>query len=190
MKLTQKVRGEILENYCKEKYHAKVDACREAFCEEITEVVEKHFSDFDFEKAKEFDKYIDYHSRVNIAFYDERWRAEQLAKELFFYDLKDINWGDVDVNFEYPGQRRLDVSETGKAGTEIVKRFFIDITKMLEKFVEEKNVISAVLSSCNTDKQLTETLPEIMQYYPKGTGTDRQLISVQTLNKAKALLGA
>ena len=84
----------------------------------------------------------------------------------------------------------MDVSETGKAGTEIVKRFFIDITKMLEKFVEEKNVISAVLSSCNTDKQLTETLPEIMQYYPKGTGTDRQLISVQTLNKAKALLGA
>ena len=190
MKLTQKVRGEILENYCTEKYHAKIEARLDTFFEEITEVVERHFSDFDFEKAKEFNEYIDYHSRIDIAFYSERQRTSELAEELFFYDLKSLSWGKVDVNFEYPGRRVLDASEIGKAATEIVKRFFTDITKMLEKFVEEKNVISAVLSSCNTDKQLTETLPEIMQFYPKGTGTNKQLISVQTLNKAKALLGA
>lgn len=190
MKLTQKVRGKILENYCKEKYHAKIDARLNTFCEEITEVVKKHFSDFDFEKAKEFNEYIDYHSRINVAFYNEGRQVRERAGELFFYDLHSIDWGDVDVNFEYPGRRILDASEIGKAATEIVKRFFTDITKMLEKFVEEKNVISAVLSSCNTDKQLTETLPEIMQFYPKGTGANTQLISVQTLNKAKALLGA
>lgn len=190
MKLTQKVRGEILENYCKEKYHAKINARRDTFCEEMTEVVKKHFSGFDFEKAKEFNEYIDYYCCINIAFYGERQRTTGLSKELFFYDLKSLNWGEVDVNFEYPGRRVLDASEIGKAATEIVKHFFTDITKMLEKFVEEKNVISAVLSSCNTDKQLTETLPEIMQFYPKGTGANTQLISVQTLNKAKALLGA
>ena len=61
MKLTQKVRGEILENYCTEKYHAKIEARLDTFFEEITEVVERHFSDFDFEKAKEFNEYIDYH---------------------------------------------------------------------------------------------------------------------------------
>lgn len=190
MKLTQKVRGEILENYCKEKYHAKINARRDTFCEEITEVVKKHFSDFDFEKAKEFNEYIDYHSHINIAFYNEGRQVRERAEELFFYDLKSLNWGDVDVNFEYPGRRILDASEMGKAATDIVKFFYADITKMLEKFVEEKNVISAVLFSCNTNKQLTETLPEIMSFYPKGTGADRQFISVQTLNKAKALLEA
>ena len=190
MKLTKKVRDEILRNYCEIKYHTKIKAYRKAFCEEITKVVKKHFSGFDFEKAKEFNEYIDYHSRVSITFYDERRRTKELEEELFFYDLKSINWGDIDTSFKYPGQRILDISEIGKPATEIVKHFFTDITKMLEKFVEEKNVISAVLSSCNTDKQLAETLPEIMQFFPKDTGADRQLISIQTLNKAKALLGA
>ena len=187
MKLTQTIRDKILESYCEKKYHAAIAALNTEFENAVTEEIKKVFKDFDFEKAKEFEKYIDFYEYVYIgSFYGERQKLEDLYASLFF--KKNLSWNCIHIKTEYPGKKYLYFDEINKETKSIVKASLENITNVLEKFVEEKETINAVLLSCSTDKQLSETLPEIMTYFPKNVNTATQLVSVETLNKAKALL--
>lgn len=186
MKLTQRIRDKILEAYCTEKYHTEINTLNTEFENVITDMVKKLFSNFDFEKAKEFEKYIDFYEYVYInSFYDERKKLEILYSSLFF---KKRIWSCIAIQTKYPGARPLDIDTVNEETRTLVKLSLENITNVLEKFVEEKETISAVLLSCSTDKQLSQTLPEILPYVPKSINTQTQLISLETLNKAKTLL--
>jgi len=190
MKLTQKIRYEILKNYCKAKYHAELKKRAETFTKEAEDAVKKLFSDFDFEGAEKFKKYIEYRSYVCVsAFYNEVRLMSELAEKVYFAKYPFCNHKAVSIDFLYPGDT-VYLDTTGKENKALVKKFFDESISFLERFAEEVETINAVLLSCNTDKQLTETLAEIMQYYPKNAGTSAQLISMETLNKAKSLLQA
>jgi len=104
----------------------------------------------------------------------------------FFKNAKSLHC--IHIQTKYPAKNRLYFDDINKETKALVKSSLENITNVLEKFIEEKETIKAVLLSCITDKQLSETLPEIMPYFPKNTNTATQLVSLETLNKAKALL--
>lgn len=187
MKLTQGIRDKIIEAYCTKKYHAVINTLNMEFENAVTEAVKKLFSKFDFEKAKEFEKYIDFYEDVYInSFYGERKKLEDLYSSLFFKNANSLHC--IHIQTKYPAKNRLYFDDINKETKALVKSSLENITNVLEKFSEEKETIKAVLLSCITDKQLSETLPEIMPYFPKNTNTATQLVSLETLNKAKALL--
>ena len=185
MKITQEIRDKILEAYCTEKYHTAINTLNTEFENAVTDMVKKLFSNFDFEKAKEFEKYIDFYECVHINyFYSERQKLEELYSALFF---EKRTWFCA-IQTKYPGKHPLYFDSINEETRTLVKLSLENITNVLEKFVEEKETINAVLLSCSTDKQLSQTLPEILPYVPKSINTQTQLISLETLNKAKALL--
>lgn len=187
MKLTQRIRDKILEAYCTGKYHTAINTLNTEFENAVTDMVKKLFSNFDFEKAKEFEKYIDFYEYVCINyFYGQRQKLEDLYSALFFE--KAPSWNYVEIKTKYPGKNALYFDTVNEETRTLVKLSLENITNVLEKFVEEKETINAVLLSCSTDKQLSQTLPEILPYVPKNINTQTQLISLETLNKAKALL--
>lgn len=67
----------------------------------------------------------------------------------------------------------------------IKKRKILD-----EEICESKRVISDVLNSCNTDKQLLDTIPEIKPFVLDiiNTSGEVSIVALETINKAKALL--
>ena len=188
MKLTQAIKNEILENYCKARYHNTLQQQSDSFLQEVENIVKEHFSDFDFEGAKKFKGYISYQENVYLSeFYSERRKVQSLAEKLFFDKIAFSKYHRANINFSYPGDV-LYIDTVNKKGKDLVKKFLTEIIALLEKFVKETEIINSVLLSCNSDKQLTETLPEIMPYYPKNISTETRLISLETLNKAKCLL--
>ncbi|MGF7110495.1 Nmad5 family putative nucleotide modification protein [Treponema pedis] len=187
MKLTQGIRDKIIESYCKEKYHTAISTLNKEFKKAVTDAVKKLFADFDFEKAKEFEQYIAFYEEVYInSFYGERQKLEELYSSLFFKNAD--SWYCIRINTKYPSKHPLYFDDVNKETKALVKSHIENITNVLEKFIEEKETINAVLLSCSTDKQLSDTLPEIMPYFPKETQTTVQLVSLETLNRAKTLL--
>jgi hypothetical protein len=52
-----------------------------------------------------------------------------------------------------------------------------------------KETVRAVVYSCNTDKQLLETAPELGRFLPEAGGASTALVDMATINKLRNMLG-
>lgn len=67
----------------------------------------------------------------------------------------------------------------------------MDAVEAAEKERDEiESLVRSVVNSCDTNKQLIETAPELARFLPDGSATVTAMVDMATVNRLRAMLGS
>jgi hypothetical protein len=185
MKLTKQVKQRIAENAAKELFAPSLLEYWKIVEGQFTDLVKHVFKDFDWEHAKPYRQYINWHNTIRLHNLPEEWN-------IHYHDFRGVcglpSILHIDLPFEYPSRYNHDeyLDSAYKKRTEDILRPY-----MVRYFTAKKRYedICQVLLGVNTCKQLQDTVPELMKYLPKTEGgVVTALVPIEQINRVRSLL--
>ena len=189
MKLSNELRDSIAKKIIVEKYSDKIKQAKKQYLETVeNEAREENKNSLCFyEKSGEMKKYIRCGEYIRLK-NKEGNAVYNLGKD---YDdveriiEKNIRSDCVDISFKIPFEQSHDCYITLTKEIQYAADRCNDIFSKAQKDYED---IHALLYSCTTVKQLSETLPEIERYIPVQAQCTT-IIPIETVNRCKSILG-